>query len=92
MNSPIKTLSALVIGGFLAGTAVAGPGDAYGAGFASRALFTNSKSVSIGLFHAKRHVSSDARAAASSSKNIVSVPNVNPKVAGGIPTATGYKH
>lgn len=29
MNSPIKTLSALAIGGFLAGSAFAGPGDAH---------------------------------------------------------------
>jgi hypothetical protein len=89
MKSLITTLSAVAIGGFIATSAIAGPGDAYGAGFASRA-FVTAKPVSVALYRSAEQTS-DARIAAQPRK-LVSVPNVNPKIAGGVPTATGYRY
>lgn len=46
MNSPTKTLSALALGGLLAGTAIAGPGDAY-TRFALPKQSTNPVSIAL---------------------------------------------
>lgn len=87
MNSAIKTLSMLAGAALFAGTAFAGPGDAYGAGFASRATMPE-KPVSVALFKSNARLSTDEQIATT---RPVTVPNMNPKIVGGVPTATGYR-
>jgi len=90
MNSPIKTLSALVIGGFLAGSAFAGPGDAYGAGFASRAV-VNTKPVGIALFKGGVGLANTANCPMIKEQSKW-IPTGNPKSPGVTKVVTGYKH
>jgi hypothetical protein len=91
MNSPIKTLSALVIGGFLAGTAIAGPGDAYGAGFASRTLTNNTNPVGIALFRSST-LAGNAANCPMTQENSKLIPNANSKTPGFTKVVTGYSY
>lgn len=88
MNSSITPLSILAGAVLFAGTAFAGPGDAYGAGFASRATMP-AKTVTIALSKGNAPLSTDTQVATTRS---VMVPNFNPKIVGGISTATGYQY
>ncbi|CAN5750344.1 hypothetical protein BH09VER1_BH09VER1_12020 [soil metagenome] len=85
MNSTIKTLSAFAIGGLIAGTAFAGPGDAYGAGFASR-VPDKAKPVSIALFR------SNAANCPMVKEQSKLIPNANSKTPGFTKVVTGYTH
>jgi hypothetical protein len=89
MNFPIKTISALAIGGFVTGTALAGPNDAYAAGFASRPLY-ETKPVGIALFRSTR-LTSDFPNRIVVKEESKLVPTGQPKNPGMMELDTGYE-
>ncbi len=90
MNSPIKkTLSAIAVGGLLAGSAFAGPGDAYGAGFTGRVV-GDTKPVSIALF--KGSGLANAKNCPMIKEDARWIPTGNPKNPAVTKVVVGYKH
>ncbi len=71
MKSPIKTLSILAIGGFAAGSAVAGPGDAHPS-FGYQPAKQKTETVQIALFRSS--------AGESTKVETKRLPSANPKI------------
>jgi len=88
MKPLIKSLSILAIGGIFAGTALAGPGDAYlgfpAASFAKASAEKKKEYVTIALF---RPGVTPARAKARVTK--ILIPSANPKMPGVVQIVTG---
>ncbi len=87
MNSSTKILSALALGGLLAGTALAGPGDAHSR---SASLATQDNPVTIGLFRSN-NVSSTKTDCLGMTKQTKLLPNANPKARGLQEVVVGYR-
>jgi hypothetical protein len=86
MNSPIKILSALAIGGFLAGSAFAGPGDAHPPFAYLQAQ--NTKPVTIALF--KSGTGAAQCPMAKEQSKVISTGS--PRNTSPTTVVTGYKH
>jgi len=76
MNSPIKILSALALGGLLVGTAVAGPGDAYAA---YGTLNKTSNPVSIALYRSNDSTSASMANCPNMTERTKLIPSGNSK-------------
>jgi hypothetical protein len=88
MNSPFKILSTLAIGGFLAGTAFAGPGDAHPPFAYLQGANTNAPTT-IALLRSTSDQAANCPMIKEQSKTL---PTVNPKVSGATTVVTGAKH
>lgn len=86
MNSPIKTLSALAIGGFLASSAFAGPGDAHPPFAYLQAQ--NTRPVTVALFKSGAGAAQCPMAQAQA--KVVSTGS--PRNTSPTKVVTGYKH
>lgn len=91
MNPLIKSLSVLAIGGIIAGTALAGPGDAY-AGYSGRTaalLSTVSRSPTVAVWTTRGLSLGDATCPMMKLKTTF-IPSGNPKSPGVVRRVTGY--
>ena len=87
MKASTRILSTLAIGGLLAGTAMAGPGDAHSR---SAALPNGESPVTIGLFRSA-DMSTTKMDCLGMTKQTKLVPNANPKARGLQKVVVGYR-
>jgi hypothetical protein len=91
MNPLIKSLSVLAIGGIFAGTALAGPGDAY-AGYSGRTATStgaHSRAPTVAIW-TTRGLSLGETTCPMMKLKTTFIPSGNPKYPGVVRRATGY--